>query len=295
MSPPTLADYGAWTARRDRDQPASGAPPIVSVVTASFNAAATIERTVRSVQAQSFPAIEQIFVDGASSDGTVELLRRLARPQDYAISEPDRGISDAFNRGIALARGRYIQVLNADDWLSHDQVAIAVAALERHGADFVFGDLIFYDRDQPAFLYRGDADYARVIDRRMPAIGHPTVLVRREWFERVGLFDLAYGNAMDYDWLLRLHRAGARGVYVPEIVGHMTHDGVSNQQFRRTIEEVKRIAIVHGRNAWLASAEAAMRRAKTSLSQPMKRYARPLYHLVRRAINPAYCSLAMRR
>jgi glycosyltransferase involved in cell wall biosynthesis len=289
MPAPSLADYSAYPQRRALEQPASAFPaPLITIVTVTLNAVRTLERTIRSVQGEPGPAIEQIFVDAVSSDGTTDLIRRLARPQDYWISEKDRGISDAFNKGIALARGRYIQILNADDWLSPGQTETAVRILQEAGADFVFGDLVFYDEDRPIFTAVGDPDYARVIHRRMPTVGHPTLLADRSCFERVGLFDLAYRNAMDYDWLYRLHRAGARGVHSPSIIGHMTHAGQSNLQFRRTIEEVKTIAISQGRNPVVATAEARLRQLKTACSLAVKEHARPLYHLVRRLINPSY-------
>jgi GT2 family glycosyltransferase len=98
------------------------------------------------------------------------------------------------------------------------------------------------------FIYRGDPNYAEIIDRRMPSLNHPTVLARRACFERIGLFDLRYRCAMDYDWFLRLHRAGRVGVYNPGIVGHMNHDGTSNNHYRRRFAEVCDIAMArrHG-------------------------------------------------
>src|SRR5262245_9902459 len=222
MSPPFLDRYAAYVEQRVREQPAGPRnPPLVSVVTVALNAATTIERAIRSVQPQSFASIEHVLVDGESSDGTGEIMRRLARAQDYCIAETDRGISDAFNKGIAMARGRFVAVLNADDWLSPNQIALAVEAVEQNACDFVFGDLIFYEGDRPIFRSVGDAQYQRVIRRRMPAVGHPSVLAARACFERIGLFDPAYRRAMDYDWLLRLHLAGARGCYHPAVVGHM--------------------------------------------------------------------------
>ncbi|HEX3486880.1 MAG TPA: glycosyltransferase family 2 protein [Micropepsaceae bacterium] len=261
---------------------------MVSIVTVALNAAPTLARTIASVQAQSFPSIEHIIVDGGSSDGTLDTIRNSIRAQDYWISEKDNGISDAFNKGVALARGHYVQMLNADDWLSPDQIQLGVAALEKTGADFIFGDLIFYEGEAPVFHYAGDPHYARSIHRRCPSIGHPTVLASRAVFERIGLFDTAYRNAMDYDWLLRLHRAGGRGAYCATLVGHMTHAGVSNRQFARTIDEVKRIAIANGRNWLLANIEAQMRHLKTAAAQPIKRRFHPFYSLVRRLINPSY-------
>jgi GT2 family glycosyltransferase len=207
-------------------------------------------------QAQSFARIAHIIVDGGTTDRTLGIVRRLARPQDYWLSEKDRGISDAFNKGVALTRGRYVQILNAGDWLSQNQIARAVATLEKTRMDFVFGDLVFYENERPNFHYAGDAHYARVISRRWPSIGHPTVLATRAAFERVGLFDLNYRNAMDYDWLLRLHRAGGVGLYCRDVVAHMTHAGVSNRQFARTIEEVRQIVVAHGRGKFLAGIEA---------------------------------------
>jgi glycosyltransferase involved in cell wall biosynthesis len=282
---PRLADYEAYVKRRDAGR---SSPPLVSIVTITMNAAATLERTIASVRAQTYPAIEQIFVDGGSTDGTVEIIRRHARAQDYWISERDKGISDAFNKGIALARGDFILILNADDWLSPDQIEVSVKALRESGVDFVFGDLIFYQGETPLFRYQGDPDYARVVHRRWPSVGHPTLLATRFCFERVGLFDTLYRNAMDYDWLLRLHLAGGRGLYRKTIVANMTHDGVSNLQFRRTIDEIRQIVVAHGRNPFVAGLEARFRYWKTRISQPIKRHGAPLYRLIRRSINASY-------
>lgn len=284
---PALADYEAYAKRRDREQPPAGRPA-VSIITITMNAAATLGRTIASVQAQTHSSIEQIFVDGASSDDTIAIIRAKARPQDYWISETDKGISDAFNKGVAMARGSYILILNADDWLSPGQIETALKALADSGADFVFGDLIFYQGDTALFRYQGDPRYARAIHRRWPSVGHPTLLAARGCFERVGLFDTVYRNAMDYDWLLRLHRSGGRGTYCPSIVANMTHDGVSNIQFRRTIEEIRHIVVSHGRNPLLAGMEAWFRYWKTRLSQPIKRHGAPLYRLIRRSINPSF-------
>jgi len=287
--PPQFADYSTYAQRRDAEQPLNQAPrPAVSIVTVTMNAAPTVEKTIASVQAQGFAGIEQIFVDGGSTDGTLDIIKRRVRPQDYWISEKDKGISDAFNKGIALARGLHILVLNADDWLSPDQIAIAVRTLQDSKADFVFGDLIFFQGETPLFRYVGDPAYEKVIHRRWPAIGHPTVLATRDCYVRAGLFDTIYRNAMDYDWLLRLHCAGGRGVYCSDLIANMTHDGVSNLQFRRTIEEVMKIAIVHGRNPLLARMEAKFRYLKTRISQPVKRHGAPLYRLIRRSINASY-------
>jgi glycosyltransferase involved in cell wall biosynthesis len=287
MSVPIFDDYATYRDMRGKAQPDDVAP-LVSIVTATLNSAATLERTFRSVHAQTIPGIEHIIVDGGSRDGTLDLVRRFARGHDYWISEPDRGISDAFNKGVAMARGRYIQILNADDWLSGNQIECAVKTVEGAGADFAFGDLVFYEGNRPIFFYIGDAAYERVIHRRMPSVGHATMLASRAAFERAGLFDTSYAHAMDYDWLLRLHNAGGRGVYCPDIVGHMTHAGISNRNFRETIEEVREIAVAHGRNPYIAAVEARARRLKTSAAQPVRRHFLPLYQLARRILNPAY-------
>ena len=284
---PTLDDYRDHARRRST---ASAPPPApkASIVTVTLNARATLTRTIESVQRQTFQDLEHVIVDGASNDGTRDLLAEALRPGDFWISEPDRGISDALNKGVALARGAYVQFIHADDWLSPDQLERAVETLERSRADFVYGDLVFYEQGRPVFSYAGDPHYRRVIARRMPALNHPTVLARMDCFDRIGLFDLRYTCAMDYDWFLRLHLAGGGGVYDARIRAHMNHDGISNRQFHRTIRELRAIAVAHGRNPWLADLEAAFQHAKMAAGRWTKARARPFYDLVRRGINPSF-------
>jgi glycosyltransferase involved in cell wall biosynthesis len=290
-----LDDYRAFTERRfGSGAEPSGATrrPRVTLITVALNACRTLEQTIMSIQSQRFADLEHVVVDGGSADGTVELLRARLRPQDYWLSERDCGISDAFNKGVALAAGDLVQFVNADDWLSPDQVEIAVRGLDTTGADFVFGDVIFYREGRPDFRYVGEPGYAKAIRRRMPALNHATALVRRDTFERVGLFDLRYRCAMDYDWFLRLHLAGGWGVYLPELVGHMNHDGVSNAAYLRTSREVEAVAVAHGRNRYLARLENAGRMLKTSIGRQFRGPARPLYRLIRSHINRSYSPLA---
>jgi glycosyltransferase involved in cell wall biosynthesis len=234
--------------------PAEAARPLVSIVTVALNRAASIGRTIESVLGQVYRPIEYVVIDGGSQDGTVEVIGRYADRLGYWVSEPDRGISDAFNKGLARATGAVIGLVNADDWLAPEQIATGVAALQRGGADFVFGDLVYHAEDgRSLFRIRGDPDYARAIGRGMPDVNHPTLLARRAVYERVGGFDPDLRFAMDYDWLLRAHRAGFRGRYEPALVGHMTLEGVSDRRFRLAFAEVREIAIRHGQprlSAW---------------------------------------------
>jgi glycosyltransferase involved in cell wall biosynthesis len=252
--------------------------------------AATLSRTIESVLAQTYPEVEHVVIDGASTDGTLAVVRRYADRLAHWRSEPDRGISDAFNKGVAAARGDCIGLLNADDWLEVEQIERAVTALGRSGADFVFGDLLYHDpAGRTLFRIRGDPHYARAIDRGMPDVNHPTLLARREVYERVGGFDPALRFAMDYDWLLRAHRAGFRGAYAPEVVGHMTLAGASDRDYVRALGEVRAIAIAHGEPAARAWPLYLYRVAKGMAQRALRRSAPAgLYEALRRRVNPGY-------
>jgi glycosyltransferase len=289
---PTLADYAPVRDRRFPDGLPAADRRRVSLVTVCRNARATIERTIASVHAQRGPDFEHVVVDGDSTDGTAELVRARLRPGDWLLSEPDRGISDALNKGVALAAGDCVQFVHADDWLADGQLAAALGALDATGADFVFGDLLFHEGGAASFLYQGDAGYAATIHRRMPNLNHPTVLARRACFERVGLFDLRYRCAMDYDWFLRLHLAGGAGAYVPGLRGNMNHDGVSNLRWRLTMREVAEIASAHGRSPALARAEMRYQIAKIALGRALKHRAAPAYRLARGLLNRSYRPVA---
>ncbi len=271
------------------ERPCAGEPR-VSIATVVRNAARTLERTIESVLAQTFGSLEYVIIDGASTDGTTDLIRGYQDRIAYWVSEPDRGISDAFNKGVAATRGAYVGLLNGDDWMPPGQVQIAFTALERSGAAFAFGDVLYHDADgRPTHLVRGDPDYAARIAYRMPDVHHPTMLVRRSVYDAVGPFDPAYAIAMDYDWLQRAHRAGFRGVYVPGLVAHMSLAGASDRRHLAGLGEVRVIAVTYGYprgRAWLRYGYCV---AKGLGQRALGRFApRPVYHLLRQSVNRSY-------
>jgi glycosyltransferase involved in cell wall biosynthesis len=236
---PKLSDYPV---RKD-----GGSKVLISVVTTVWNGVRTLPRTMDSIRAQTMLGLEYVVIDAGSTDGTLDLLAANSDVVTFWKSEPDRGISDGFNKAIALSTGKYVAIVNADDWLSPGQLAAGIETLERTGADFVFGDLLYHDTEG-RLLYRvqGDPTYVRRIGHVMPALNHPTVIVRRSAYERFGLFDLTLRYAMDYDLLLRFHRAGCVGVYDPRMTGHMALAGASDTASLHALREVRDIAIRHG-------------------------------------------------
>jgi glycosyltransferase involved in cell wall biosynthesis len=189
--------------------------PKVSIVTPSFNQARFLPDTLRSVREQDYPNIEHIVVDGASTDGSVDILRKA--PGIRWLSEKDRGQVDALNKGFAMATGEVLGWLCSDDTLSPDTVNTAVAALQRTGAELVYGEGEIIDEHGELVTM------ARVIpfDYRMLLccnnwLPQPTVFFRRELLQKAGPLREEFDNAFDYELWLRMARFG-KFSYAPEI------------------------------------------------------------------------------
>ncbi len=257
---PTLSDYPAAPGRfrtmgglrgRGQGEARSAQMPLVSVVTAVRDGVSTLSRTVESVLAQDYPRVEYLVVDGASTDGTLKLLQSYDDRLALWVSEPDAGISDAFNKGIALARGEIIGLLNSDDWYEPDAIRGAVVAMQHSGADIACGKLQYWESGRRTYLVTSDPD---LLHTGM-TVGHPTVFARRSCYERLGLFRLDFSLAMDYEWLVRAKAAGARFVAVDRCLSNMQGGGVGDRRWRQSQREVARARALHVAGAGSAIAQ----------------------------------------
>lgn len=224
--------------------------PLVSIITCVYNAAESLPRTMASVRAQTYPWIEYVLVDGASIDGTHDVIAANRDIVDVLLSEKDDGLYDAFNRGVAVATGDYIAVLNADDAIAPDHIERSIAALKGSGADFSFGDveMIHQTPDGEQVSQRpADHDYAQTLPFGTTDLHHATMVVKREAFESVGLFRTGLKIAADYDWFIRMHNAGFKGVY-SGVLSRMSHGGVSTERQELSILEASYVALRNGGN-----------------------------------------------
>ena len=206
----------------------------VSVITATWNSVATLRDTLESVLGQTYPHIEHIIVDGGSTDGTLELIREYEPRYNGRlryVSEPDKGIYDAMNKGIRMAGGDVIGILNSDDfYTSPDTVETLAGELERNGVDAVYGDIHYVDGKAPdkSVRYYSSAGFRRwkMLLGFMPA--HPSFYCRKEAYERFGLFSTSYKVAADFENLLRLIYVGRISIkYVPKDCVTMRTGGAS--------------------------------------------------------------------
>lgn len=204
----------------------------LSIITACYNSASFIKNALTSVASQDYREIEHIIVDGGSTDGTLDIIDRHRSVIARVVSESDHGMYDAMNKGIALATGDIIGILNADDFYSKEDVISSVASVfEDKSVDACYGDLEYVDSTNTSKVYRywrsGQYKPERFYHGWMPP--HPTFFVRRTLYERYGCFNLALGSSADYELMLRLLlKYGAKTAYIPAVLVKMRTGGVSN-------------------------------------------------------------------
>lgn len=216
----------------------------ISIITATYNSGKTIGDTLDSIAAQSHDDIEHIVVDGQSSDDTLSILdahrRRIAR----LVSEPDRGIYDAMNKGIAIATGEIIGLLNSDDvFADRDSLREVATAMQDPEVDCCYGDLVYVDSGDLSRIVRywKSRPFEPGLFRKGWVPPHPTFYARRHVYERFGRFDLNYRLAADFELMLRfLEKHRIRSVYIPKVLVKMRLGGATNQSlgniFRQNVE-----------------------------------------------------------
>lgn len=216
----------------------------ISVITVSYNSAKTIADTLDSVSDQTYPHVEHLVIDGVSQDGTVEMVRSHANPLIRLISEPDKGIYDAMNKGLALATGEVIGFLNSDDFYADAEVFAKIAnAFQDPAVDACFGDLVYVTQDNSRVVrYWKSKPFARGDFAKGWCPAHPTFYVRKSAIERLGLFDQSYKLAADVEFMMRYLECGQiRAVYIPHVLVRMRLGGATNQSWKNIVQQNKEI------------------------------------------------------
>lgn len=225
--------------------------PLLTIITVVRNAADALAATIDNVAAEKRVDVEYVVVDGASTDGTLDVIRARATVVDRFVSEPDRGIYDAMNKGVALARGRWLLFLNAGDCLRPGMAARMLAQAEQAQppAAVVSGRVEMVDEQGRLLGYthplqRGDTQ--RLL--RENCVAHQATLMRRSLFASHGGFSLDYKIMGDYEYWIRLRRAGAAILFTDDVVADFVTNGVSSQRssYPRARREQLHVLVRHG-------------------------------------------------
>ena len=227
-------------------KPVSGNAPFISVITVCFNAADYIEQCMESVLGQTFEDMEYIVIDGGSDDGTTAIIERYRDQLSYYHSGPDRGIADAFNKGLAAARGRWIVFLNADDCYTSPDVLDSMSDILRQNdhLDLVYGEVQIIKRQHTVspISPRIGGKWRWRDFRLRSTIPHPAAFTHYRFFERYGNFDEDFRNALDYELYLR---AGdqLQSLFVPRLLAWMRDGGMSKDDALRSYRESRQAQI----------------------------------------------------
>jgi glycosyltransferase involved in cell wall biosynthesis len=221
----------------------------VSIITISYNSVETIEDTIKSVIAQSYPNIEYILIDGASSDGTQTIISKYERAIAVYTSEKDEGIYDAMNKGVAAATGDIIGILNSDDIYADTKVIQDVVdQFQKTNCMGCYADLEYVDREntEKVIRYWKAGDYSPGIFRKGWMPPHPTFFVSRKVYEDFGSYNTELRSAADYEFMLRvIHKNEIAVSYLPRVVTLMRVGGQSNVTLANRIKANK-----EDRRAW---------------------------------------------
>ena len=213
----------------------------ISIITSVYNNKETIAKAIESVLSQTYENIEYIVVDGASTDGTAEIIEEYAEKITTFVSEQDKGIYDGLNKGVALATGDVVGFLHSDDLFEDEYVVEKIAqAFIKSGVESIYGDLTYVTKEDTSKVVRywksGTYSYTKLKRGWMPP--HPTFYVKRDVYEKYGAFDTSFKIAADYDSILRfLGREKISTYYIPEVLVKMRLGGASNKSIKNLIQK----------------------------------------------------------
>lgn len=213
----------------------------ISIITVCYNSEATIQDTIESVINQTYEDIEYIIVDGASTDGTMEIIKQYRTKISKIISEPDNGIYDAMNKGVALATGDFIGVLNSDDMFINNNIIQSLSQFLYNNPhlDGSYADLVFVKRNNTNIVTRKYS--SRIFSPKRIRFGimcpHPTFYARRKLFETMGNFDTNYPIAADFELITRFIKGGAQLGRFSAIMVKMREGGISTSGFFQRVRQ----------------------------------------------------------
>lgn len=216
----------------------------VSIITVCLNSERTIEQTIQSVIHQTYHNIEYIIIDGKSTDRTLEIIEKYKARIAKCISEEDNGLYDAMNKGIELATGDIIGIINSDDWYADDAVENVVRAFETEESDVVYGMMeVVHTGGSISKIKNGELQ--QMLYRMV--IPHPTAFVKKTVYEKVGKFDMRYKIVADYDLFLRMYLYPVKMQQIPYVLAFFREGGLSTANAVTCAEEVRAVAKYYAR------------------------------------------------
>lgn len=242
---------------------------MISIITISYNCASEIEDTILSVVNQTYPNKEYLLIDGGSTDGTMNIVEKYKDKIDIIISEPDKGISDAFNKGIKRATGDYIVMMNAGDMLTDDALnKFASASLSKYGV--IKGNTIRWNTETGGmFVEKAIIKYPSIPFNFM--VGHQATYIRKDIYEKFGGYDLNLHIAMDFELMLRLCRNGVRFYALKENLAIFRMGGISQMTGQKRIDEMIYAMKKNGRNTLQCNVFTIYLKMRTSVRNILNR------------------------
>jgi glycosyltransferase involved in cell wall biosynthesis len=205
--------------------------PLITVITVVFNGVKTLEETIKSVINQTYPNVEYIIIDGVSTDGTLDIIKKYEDAIDYWVSEPDKGIYDAMNKGVILAMGDIIGIINSDDWYVEGVFCEIFRNLNNDHEDvcLYYGDIFIIDKNGRKSYSMKSPDIDNIKDRLL--INHQTCFIKNSAYKMYGIYNDNFRVAADYELLYRLFTNGIKFKYIPKQIANYRLGGFGEENF----------------------------------------------------------------
>ncbi|MEZ7892914.1 MAG: glycosyltransferase family 2 protein [Candidatus Wallbacteria bacterium] len=223
-------------------------PLKLSIITVTYNSKKYVEQTIKSVIDQNYGNVEYIIIDGVSTDGTLDIIKKYEKNISKIICEPDNGISDALNKGIKNACGDIIGIIHSDDWYEPKIFNDVIEIFKNTNADVVCGKVLYWLDEKPYYIFNSTPEN---LEYDM-TVNHPSVFVKKSVYDRLGGFFGKYKYAMDYDLILRFKLNGCKFVSIDKILANMRLNGISDKNWFKTIFENYTIKTKNGISSYKA-------------------------------------------